>query len=95
MRVSSIYAIRNLQSDFSKRQELDSAIKVIEDTLENYFTSAKENLVSGESKCVLNWEDVKKAMGVFKAFGMEEIPDEITDEAAKVFVLQFGKEMLF
>ena len=94
MRVTDVYAIRDSEQDSIKRNEINSAIKVLEDAFEACLNGAKAALISGENKTALDLEKVKEAMKLFRNLGME-IPEEIDDEAAKLFILKFGKEMIF
>ncbi len=95
MRVTKIYEIRDSETDVVKKEEISTAIEAVENAFESFIDAAKESMLSGVATSSFDLSGAKEAMKLFKSYGVTDIPDEITDDAAKFFVVNFGKEMLF
>lgn len=92
MQVTEMYNLRDSMTDTVKKDQISSAIKTIENAFETFLTGAHSS-IKGQKTEYTGIDDVKSAMELFKSLGMEI--EEINDETAKLFVLKYGKEMLY
>ena len=80
-----------------ERVKMSSSIDAISQLFRECLAVSRLYLVTGELNEVKNEhiESAREAMKFFKAAGMDNIPEEISDEAVKTFALEFGKEIIF
>ena len=92
--VDVIYSTRDSLSG-NEREEFVSAIQVIVNSFRKMLGMSAQFVLDGKEVPTINFEEERKAMKYLSQHGVNDIPEELTDEAVKVFVLEFGRELLY